>query len=140
MNSERSVDRHGLEILPLGECLELLRETRVGRVAVMAEGAPVILPVNHIVVGTQVVFRTSLGHKLDAADRHRPVAFEVDDFDPATRTGWSVVVRGRIETVDEDLTAAHLETHGLETWAADARDWVRIVPDEVTGRRLAEHP
>lgn len=139
MSSERMVDRHGLEILSMRQCLDLVRQSPVGRVAFMAEGAPVVLPVNHMVVGNQIVFRSALGHTLDAAERHRPVAFEVDDFDTETRSGWSVVVRGRIETIDEELTAASLEEQGLDSWAPDVSDWVRIVADEITGRRLSGH-
>lgn len=66
---------------------------RVGRIGVVVGGAPGILSVNDAIDGERVVFRTDEGLKL----RHgtlRRVAFEIDGFDEAAGTGWSVLVQG----------------------------------------------
>lgn len=130
-------DRNGLQVLDFAECLDLLATVPVGRVAVSDRGIPLIVPVNHVVSGSSILFRTTPGSKLDAALMERPAAFEADDFDQATRTGWSVVVRGRIEILD-DLREADIELAVPPPWSAHARDgaWIVIRADEVTGRRL----
>jgi len=137
MSDEQTTDRHGLEVLGLEECLKLLASRPYGRIAFVDAGSPSIVPVNHLVDGSTVVLRSLDGGKLGAAIFERPVAFELDDLDFTTRTGWSVVVRGRAEIV-EDADAEGYEKW-LDSWAVrdGARTtWVRIVADEVSGRRL----
>jgi nitroimidazol reductase NimA-like FMN-containing flavoprotein (pyridoxamine 5'-phosphate oxidase superfamily) len=96
----------------------------------------VTLPVNHVVDGQDVVFRTDRGSKLSAADRRDHVAFEADDYDPRTRTGWSVLVKGRAEVVREDSEIQRLSRLGLYPWvtAVNRPFWIRIRPTSVTGR------
>jgi uncharacterized protein len=126
-----------LEELDRDECLRLLATEPVGRVAVGWPGqAPLVLPVNHVLAGGAVVFRTGHGDKLRGLGQG-PVSFEVDTYDPATRTGWSVLVHGIADRAQpEDV--AHLE---LEPWApGDKEVWVRIVPAIITGRRVRHGP
>jgi nucleotide-binding universal stress UspA family protein len=129
-------DHAGLEALPLEVCLRLLESVPVGRVSVYTDGEVIILPVNHVVDGQDVVFRTDRGSKLSAADRQDQVAFEADDYDPRTRTGWSVLVKGRAEVVHEDAEIQRLGRLGLYPWvtAVDRPFWIRIHPTSVTGR------
>jgi uncharacterized protein len=131
-------DRHGLEVLSLAQCLTLLRSRPLGRLAYVDRGAPTVVPVNHLVDGSTVVMRTLAGGKLDAALVGKPVAFQLDDHDPARGTGWSVVVRGRADLLEDDERIAGYEDQ-LDSWAI-APDtpvaWIRIVADEVSGRRL----
>ena len=67
--SEHSTDHAGLEILPFEVCLRLLASVPVGRVGFFADGEVLILPVNHVVDGQDVVFRTGRG---SARHTHRP--------------------------------------------------------------------
>ena len=53
-----SYDSHGLEILDREACLGLLADDEIGRLAVLAGGAPLILPVNYQLDGEAIVFRT----------------------------------------------------------------------------------
>ena len=130
-------DHAGLEALPLGVCLRLLESVPVGRVSFYTEGEVVTLPVNHVVDGHDVVFRTNRGSKLSAAERQDHVAFEADDYDLRTRKGWSVLVRGRAEVVHEDSEIQRLSRLGLYPWvtAVDRPFWIRIRPTSVTGRQ-----
>jgi hypothetical protein len=65
-------------------------------------------------------------------------AFEIDDVDPMYHRGWSVVVRGRLEVVEAAGQADEFETLRLTPWWPAARDrWMRLHPDEITGRRIA---
>jgi nitroimidazol reductase NimA-like FMN-containing flavoprotein (pyridoxamine 5'-phosphate oxidase superfamily) len=132
-------DHAGLEILPFDECLRLLASVPVGRVGFCADGEVVVLPVNHVVDGQDVVFRTARGAKLSAAEAQNPVAFEADGYDPVARSGWSVLVNGRAEAVEETAEVQRLGRLGLHPWATavDRPFWVRICPASVTGRRTA---
>ena len=131
-------DRHGLEVIGMTQCMALLRSRPLGRLAYIEEGTPTVVPVNHLVDGPTIVLRSMQGGKLDAALVEAPVAFQLDDHDAARGTGWSVLVRGRaIPVDDEELTARYAAE--LDSWAiaGDAPvTWIRIVPDEISGRRL----
>ncbi len=133
-----ATDRHGLEVLPLNQCLSLLRSRPLGRLAYESAGTPVVVPVNHLVDGSTIVLRTLAGGKLDMGLAGRPVAFQLDDHDPSRGTGWSVLVQGRAEVVeDEELLARYGDE--LDSWVIDEGDevaWLRVVPDEISGRRL----
>ena len=74
-----------------GTCWALPRSARLGLVV---RGYPEILPVNYGVARRCVVVRTDPGLKLHHA-RFERACFEVDDLHLATRTGWSVLVKGR---------------------------------------------
>jgi uncharacterized protein len=133
-------DAHGLVILSEEECLRLLVEhpLHVGRVAVITEGYPLVLPVNYRMDHGTVVFRTSLGTKLDAAARGAPLGVEVDDLEPAWEEGWSVVIRGRGEEVTNPAEIARLQRLPLHPWGpGDRTRFVRIQPETITGRRIA---
>lgn len=131
-------DHAGLEMLTFDECLRLLAAAPVGRVSFHADGEVVILPVNHAVDGQDVVFRTARGSKLSAAEGQDLVAFEVDAFDPQTRTGWSVLVTGRAEMVDETAEIERLSRFDLQPWATAVERpfWIRIRPTAVSGRQI----
>jgi hypothetical protein len=87
-----------MEELDDTECRRLLAERHLGRLAIPDFGGPMIFPVNYVLDQDLVVFRTDPGSKLDAATERESVAFVVDAVDEATRTGWSVVVRGTLPT------------------------------------------
>ena len=136
----RYQDGHtGLDMLDREECLELLGAREVGRIGIIVGSQPVILPINYrLAPDGQIVFRTDPGMKLDAATRSN-VALEIDELDPATRTGWSVLVQGRAEEISEydDRTTRELSALPVEPWAGGEKaHWVRIVASSITGRRL----
>lgn len=139
MNDTAPTDRHGLEVLSLAQCLTLLRSRPLGRLAYIDGGQPSIVPVNHLVDGSGVVLRSLSGAKLDAAAVGQSVAFQLDDHDPARGTGWSVLVRGNAVLLDDPVEIARFAEE-LESWAVDdptQATWIRIVADEISGRRLA---
>lgn len=135
-----TLDRFGLEVLPTEVCWNLLRSSPIGRIAFVDAGEPMVFPVTHGVYGRSVVFRSGVGTKLEAAKMAHAVAFEVDEWDSATRTGWSVLARGVAETVYENDAIREFETVGVDPWlgAAEQGDWVRIRVDEISGRRLGQ--
>jgi nitroimidazol reductase NimA-like FMN-containing flavoprotein (pyridoxamine 5'-phosphate oxidase superfamily) len=131
-------DPHGLEMLDHDACLRLLADDEVGRLAVVAGGVPLILPVNYRLDGEAIVFRSDPGTKLDQAPRAH-AAFEIDAFDRAERTGWSVVVTGRLEEVTQyDAgTLDRVTRLDVDPWAGGKKaHWVRLVPTHISGRRI----
>lgn len=128
------------EVTELGteEALALLGSQPVGRLAFCDRGQVYVATVNHAVDGWSVVFRTSYGRKLIAASSEAEVAFQADDHDTRTRTGWSVMVRGTAEAVHDDEVAARLEALHLDTWADTAPHdvWIRIHIQDITGRHI----
>jgi nitroimidazol reductase NimA-like FMN-containing flavoprotein (pyridoxamine 5'-phosphate oxidase superfamily) len=135
------LDRNGLEVLDRAEALRLLPWATIGRVGIHSGALPVVLPVNFVLDGDQVVIRAGEGTKLDAATRNAVVAFEADEVDPAYHTGWSVVVTGRAREVTDPAEIERLETLPLPHWAGVNGHYITISTDIVSGRRLSHlHP
>jgi nitroimidazol reductase NimA-like FMN-containing flavoprotein (pyridoxamine 5'-phosphate oxidase superfamily) len=109
----------------------------IGRLAFNTETGPTIYPVNFTVDGHAIVFRTSPLTGLGALGWGVDVAFEVDHVDVETRDGWSVVVRGFAEVVDNPAEEDRLRSlrRRPEPWAEGGRPMhVRIPWREITGR------
>jgi nitroimidazol reductase NimA-like FMN-containing flavoprotein (pyridoxamine 5'-phosphate oxidase superfamily) len=123
--------------LPPDRCWELLGQKTVGRLAVSITNHPDIFPVNYRVSGEKIVIKTAEGQKLAAAVLGTSVAFEVDALDDATRTGWSIVVKGTAEEprrLEDYLSAEDLD---IEPWAQGNKSrYIVIVPSRVTGREI----
>ena len=100
---------------------------------------PIIRPVNYLFDerSQAVVFRTAAGSKLHFLARGTRAAFEVDEVDEASRTGWSVIIAGNTEEVTNRSELRHLESLALDTWApGELSRWVRIRAATISGRRL----
>jgi nitroimidazol reductase NimA-like FMN-containing flavoprotein (pyridoxamine 5'-phosphate oxidase superfamily) len=129
--------RTWMEHLSTETCWELLRSTPVGRVVVTVDGDPEVYPVNHVVDGHSVAFRTAPGTKLHGLTRMTRTCFEADVIDAEAHTGWSVLVKGRVHEVTEADERRHLAELPLTLWTAgDKAHWVRVRPTEITGRRI----
>jgi nitroimidazol reductase NimA-like FMN-containing flavoprotein (pyridoxamine 5'-phosphate oxidase superfamily) len=123
--------------LSRAECGRLLARQEVGRVAFTERALPTVMPVNYVMDGPAVVFRTRADSRLARLLPGTVVAFEVDDLDRAARTGSSVVVTGIVERVAEAGALARLDALHLAPWAGDTRPvFLRIPPGLVTGRRI----
>jgi uncharacterized protein len=126
-----------LEELPVEACLELLERSYLGRIGFVRDGVPQVFPVNYRLHEGAIVFRTDRGGFLDAVHLTH-VAFEVDDADLETHTGWSVIVQGKAEEVWEPDELDRMRELPLRPWAPGDRDhYVRILPRTITGRRLS---
>jgi hypothetical protein len=130
-----------LDVLSPDECYALLTEKAIGRVVYTDEDGPAAVPVNFALAERDIVFRSDPGSKIGGL-RDGPVAFEVDHVDPASRTGWSVLVRGAAEMVEVEQVPTLLgRLHGAPPlpWKKGIHGiWVVITPKTVTGRRLAD--
>lgn len=130
-------DHAGLAVLPYDQCIERLKLDQVGRVAFVADGEVQVFPVNYRWYDGAVVFRTASGTKLDAAWANKTVAFEIDGWNAEHKAGWSVVAKGIAKEVTDPEQIDRLQGLGLRAWAGPGKNnWVRIRPDEVTGRKI----
>jgi hypothetical protein len=133
----RRTDQQGSTVLDEHASFERLRNSEVGRLAVIVDGRPEIFPLNFAVDHGTVVFRTAAGTKLDAIGDGADVAFEVDGYDAERGEAWSVVIKGcATEVLDayERFDAVDLP---LFPWnAAPKPRFVRIVPDQTSGRQF----
>jgi len=128
----------GMTVMSADECDQLLATTPVGRLGFIAEGVPLILPINFAWHDGAIVFRTAGGQKLSAASIRQEVCFEIDSWNTDAETGWSVILRGTSEEVHEPTVIHELADH-LHCWSgeADKNRWVMIRPFEISGRRIS---
>jgi nitroimidazol reductase NimA-like FMN-containing flavoprotein (pyridoxamine 5'-phosphate oxidase superfamily) len=129
-----------LDVIPADECYRLLATQEVGRIGVVAEHYPLIIPVNYGMDGSTIVIRTHPGSTLTAA-AHANVTFEVDHIDSVSRIGWSVLVRGLAEEATDAHRAelvARTRGAGVTPWApGEYGSWLRIITHGISGRRIA---
>lgn len=120
------------------ECWDRLGTHGVGRVALPTPAAPTVLPVNYLVDGATVVYRTD-PYGAAAAEAGSDLSFETDHIDEAVSTGWSVLITGTAEHVGDPEAVRRLaEQPGAQPWAGGSRDlWIRVVPGAITGRRIS---
>jgi nitroimidazol reductase NimA-like FMN-containing flavoprotein (pyridoxamine 5'-phosphate oxidase superfamily) len=127
-----------IEELDIAECLALMATERLGRLGVMVEGVPLVLPMQFAMDGQIVVLQTNQGAKT----LHVPltaVSFEVDHVDWEQGVGWSVLVQGTGEDISTaiDESSENRRSLAVHTWAPDpAERWLTIIPRMITGRRI----
>jgi nitroimidazol reductase NimA-like FMN-containing flavoprotein (pyridoxamine 5'-phosphate oxidase superfamily) len=123
-----SVDSAGLRVLTSIECLELLREVTVGRVAVSHRALPMILPVHfRLDDAGRIRIAAAPGSTLHHATAGTVVAFEADGPAGSVEPTWSVVLHG-------------LATHSASAAAVPLprRTDVLITIDQISGRALPD--
>jgi uncharacterized protein len=127
-----------LRLLSRAESLELLAGGSIGRVVLTAHALPVAVPVNYVLDAESVVFRTGPGLTLSAAESGTVVAFQVDQFTPALRMGWSVLATGLARRLVAPADVAHAEGLDVPTWVGpiDEMGFVRVELGTVSGRWL----
>ena len=130
-----------LELLSRSECVQLLTRAQVGRVVLTAGALPAVVPVAFAVLDDAVVMCTSSDTRLAAAADGGVLAFEIDEIDLPSRTGWSVLVTGVAELVIDPLTRSRIRGM-VAPWAPGHHDvFIRLPLTVLTGRRIvAEAP
>ncbi len=117
------------------ECHELLAQKKVGRVAFCSDEGPTVFPVNYVADGDGIRFRTSPYSLIAQQGSGSRAAFEVDETDDYTESGWSVLVRGPVEVV-----LGHVPDPEPDPWPQGVRSvLVRIRASSITGRRVLGH-
>jgi uncharacterized protein len=90
------------------DCRELLAHHTAGRVGFMAGDGPLILPVAYQYRNGSVIFRASPVGPLAELVRRTSVAFEIDEINEQSKSGWSGLVVGFAEAMAHNylLTSA----------------------------------
>lgn len=128
-------------VVALGEdqCWTQLRGQEVGRLVTRIGERIDIFPVNFVVDGRTILFRTAEGSKLFELTVDDHVLFEIDghtDLD-----AWSVVIRGRAERLEAASDVERADALGLRPWIPTLkRNFVRVVPESVSDRAFRRDP
>ena len=121
------------------ECWALLSRSELGRLALTVQGEPDIFPVNYVVDGGRLFFRTAPGSKLSELAVNPHVAFEVDEHDETYAA--SVVVKGIAERLELQHEIDDADALALTPWIPTLKyRWVRIVPTSISGRSFERGP
>jgi len=133
-----------LEKLDEAECLRLISPGGIGRLAFTGRYGLTVVPVNYKLHDGAIVFRTAqdspTGEDLQTGIAHAEyqVAFEIDQINPETRDGWSVLIHGPAHHMTSDSERAAVAASGVTPWPRGAREHaIRITPTAITGRRLS---
>lgn len=118
---------------------KLLEHTAHGRLVVVPGGRVEIFPFNFAVQDRTLVMRTGPGNKLAGMAVDENVVVEADGI--LDDQAWSVVLRGRAQLLESEADRSRAEELNLKPWVPTAKDfYVRITPDEVSGRHFAFGP
>lgn len=121
------------------ECWNMLARRELGRLAVAVHDEPEIFPVNYVVDGPSVLFRTAPGSKLAELAVNPHVAFEVDEYDDDF--GASVVLKGVAKRLELQSEIDEADALPLRPFIPTLKyRWVRITPVSLTGRRFERGP
>ncbi|WP_347347297.1 pyridoxamine 5'-phosphate oxidase family protein [Nigerium sp.] len=119
------------EISP-DECGHLLADAAVGRVAWASSRGVQVLPVTLTSVGESVFFAVDPQSILAELAEGVDAVVQVDDLDPETATGWSVLARGRTTRHEGPRPALN------PSWAPGERGvLVRLDVASLTGRSVS---
>lgn len=110
-----------------------LESHQLGRLALSLGGEPEIFPVNFVVDGRTLLFRTAEGSKLLAATLGGVAAFEVDRWD--NLTGVSVIARGPLRALEDADEIARADALPLRSWVPTVKThYVRQDVSSISGR------
>lgn len=135
-------DADELVALDRAECLRLLGCGVLGRVVHTAGALPAVHPVSYTLCRQEIIFRTAQGSILRAAMLRQVLAFEIDDVNPNTRTGWSVLAIGKAHRVTDADRLTALATRLPPSWTTGRPTHTIALPTRLlSGRRLGPvHP
>ena len=126
-------------VLDESHCWDLLASQAVGRLATAVQGMPEIFPLNFVVDGESVVFRTAEGSKLVELVINEQVCFEADGWND--KGGWSVILKGTAQVIPSGEEHDRAEALPLRPWIPTIKtNFVRVTATEITGRRFAFGP
>jgi hypothetical protein len=108
----------------------------LGRIGVSIDALPVILPMHFTLVDDSVLFRTTLGTRLDSAASSAVVAFQVDAYDSTEPGWWSVLLQGIASPVSEGETEMGPGARSASDWSSAGKvsHLLRVHSQTMTGR------
>jgi uncharacterized protein len=137
------LDRNGLAVLDRRECLRLAASQQLGRLSMTRQALPIIVPAAFGMVEDAPVFRVGSGAVRDASLQDAVCCFEVDASHPAWSWAWSVMMIGKVTTINDPTTIRRARQLDLPAWPSMSdgdTEFVRIEPEIVTGRSYSTAP
>jgi nitroimidazol reductase NimA-like FMN-containing flavoprotein (pyridoxamine 5'-phosphate oxidase superfamily) len=122
------------------EAMRRLASVPLGRVAFTSHALPAMWPANHLVDNGHLIIRSYEGSAIvnaAGAERGAVVAYEADDIDTVSRSGWSVLVVGLARLVDDPDDAARYQKELHSLVPGEIGCVIRIYPELITGFELA---
>lgn len=119
-----------------GECLALLARIGVGRVVFTQAALPAAQPVAYLLDRGEIIFRAE--GTLGASARPAVVAFEADEIDPVTLTGWSVLGIGETYLITDHARLAALAPRALLGGGGGDASLIALRLRLLTGHRLRD--
>jgi hypothetical protein len=128
------------EVLDDDECRHL-GTTGTGRIGFTDGALPAILPVAFALRDGQVVISARRDSSVVRAVRGAVVAFQVDSYDAAARTGWSVTVVGPTRLASDPVAVAGVEDMQF-SWRPPPPDrcYISVQLGLVRGWRMSKSP
>lgn len=124
--------------LDRAESLRLMAGLPVGRLVFTVNALPAVRPMNFALAEDEIVVRTAADGTIARRVHDTIVAFEVDDLDRDSASGWSVTVTGRATVITDPARAAQYRALPLVPWAPGTRDqFVVITTELVEGLRIS---
>lgn len=134
-------DNSPIHILDRDAALDKLRTVQLGRLVVHRSDQFDIFPVNFVLDGEDIYFRSAEGSKLFTVALNNEVLFEADEVTDGC--AWSVVVRGEANLLTATNDIQYADSLGLKPWIPTLKyNFVKIAVREVSGREfdLDEEP
>ena len=124
-----------MEDLNEAECLDLLASHHFGRIGVVVDGQPIILPVNYVFDDGRVAIQDRPGHQADRC-RPGPGGFRSRRHRRALGPAGACLVTGVgyevTDALDDDERSA-TRRFPVDTWAPGQKTrWIRIEPESIT--------
>lgn len=139
MPTSRMNDSRTFTHLDAAECWRLMGEHGVGRVVFLGDTWPRIVPTTYDAVSGTAYFRAPVYGELARRVAGHTASLQMDDIDPGTLTGWSVLMTGTAHRVEDAATVASLWPLGRpDAWfPGKETQWIALPVDTVRGQRVA---
>lgn len=129
------VENDAITVMSDEEAWDLLTREPIGRLATTIGDDIEMFPINYVLDGRTIVFRTAQGSKLFELTVNSRVAFEVDSYED--EGGWSIVVHGDAEVLEDPAEIETVEQLPLRPWVPTIKTtYVRIRPNYLSGHRF----
>lgn len=123
--------------LSVDTCLDLLRTVPVGRLVFTEDALPAVRPVNFVLRDRFIIMQGTVGSWADKL-HNTLVAFEADQIDPKTHSGWSVIVLGKAHLAPDPIAQENITSR---SWVPGRSGHFLILPiEKITGRSVALDP
>ena len=124
------------------QAMRRLASVPVGRIGFTSRALPAIRPVTHLIDNGHVIIRSDDGSAIvnaASSERGAVVAYEADDIDVSSGSGWSVLVVGLARLIEDPEEAARYRQELRSLVPGETGSVIRIYPELISGFDLATH-